>query len=490
MPHITSGISGQGSSGSGLDLRAIVKQLVDVEKRPIEEAQLKQIKITEKLAVFSALRVNLASLKAAIIPLSTLGDLQAKSAGTSDSNIVTVSADSSAILGTSTINQVVQLAKAHKLQSGRFDAATTVIGPGTLNISIGGKSTRVTLDAQHKSLTDIRDKINAADAGVTASVLKLDENDYRLMVQAKNSGVENTIEIDVTDDDGENQDETGLSQLRQGDGLTTIQEAQNAVFKIDEVTFTRPINTVTDAISGVTLTLKKETGENADIAVNVSSSSVSTNLKEKIESFVTAYNGLIQALNTAQAFDKKTGRKGPLLGDAIARALTNKFHTLVQGRVLGVKGAYTSIAQIGITSEKDGTMKIDSVKLSATLLSDSASVGRLFAGDSDTASTSSGVADLTLKYVSDLQSVSTGEITLKEKGFKGSIATIDVEVIKLTKQVESFEFKTRQRFSKLEGVLERLEGTRSGLGGQLTQVNNLLGSLRSSSNSSRRSRTS
>ena len=492
MPHITSGISGFSGSNSGLDLKALVKKLVDVERKPIDAARLKQVGLTAKLSSFSGLRVSLSSLKAALLPLSTLSITETKSASTSDSSVVTARADSSAAPGIASINQVVQLARAHKLGSGSFDAPSAKVGSGRLEIKMGKEVVSVINDSQHQSLTDIRDKINAADAGVTASVLKVDEEDYRLVIQGNKTGTKNLLSIDVLDDDGGHGDETGLSQLRHqpGDpfagtpeaGLTTIQEAQDAIVIVDNISFIRPTNIVDDLIPGVTLTLQKETEEKANITVNVSSRFDSAGMKGQIESFVTAYNNLIRALNTAQLFDAKTGEKGPLLGDATARTITGKFHALVQGRVPGLKGAFTGISQIGIVSEKDGTLKIDPAKLDAALLSDPVAVGRLFSGDNSTDTSVPGMADLTLKYVSNLQSVTTGDITFKEKGLKGSIATIDAEITKLTKQVESFEVKTRERFAKLEGVLQRLEGIGSGLSGQLTQINGLLGSLRNGGN--------
>ena len=491
MPNITSGISSLGNASSSLDIRSIVQKLVEAEKRPIDVARRAQVKITEKLAAFSALRVNLSSLKATLIPLTTLGSIQSKSASTSDAKIITAVTDSSAILGSSTVNQILSLARANKLQSGRFTSPTDEVGTGTLKITIGEKETSIALDNQHKSLTGIRDKINAANSGVTASVLKLAEDDYRLLIQGNDSGLKNQITIEVADDDGNNQDKYGLSQLRytsvasstEEGGLTTVHSPQDALFEIDGVQFSRPTNTVADIIPGVTLTLHRETEANANVGLNVSGSSDSGITKGKIESFVTAYNNLMQALNTAQVFDSKTGQKGPLLGDAIARTITNRFHALVQGRVLGLKSAYTAISQLGLTSEKDGTLKIDSTRLDIALRSDPFAVSRLFAGDDTGTPSISGVADLTLKYVSSLQSVSTGEITLKEKGLKGSIATIESDVTRITKRVEDFERKTRERFAKLEGVLDRLTGVGSGLQSQLTQINSLMGSLNRSTRS-------
>ncbi len=498
MPQIAqTGFSG---SPSKLDISSIVQKLVSIEKRPIDAARRKQTSITAELSSFSALRVSLSGLVAALTPLKSLSSFHSKSVSSSDSTRVTATANSSAIVGASTVNQVVQRAQSHKLQSAPYASNAEVIGTGTLKIKVGeGQETVINIDRDHQSLSEIRDKINVANAGVTASILRLNEAEYQLLLQASESGEKNTIRVDVTDSDGNHNDLSGLSQLRytpstdpQSDvqNLTETQAAQDAIVEIDGSRFSRSTNTISDAIPGVTLTLLKETEQNANIAINVSTSAAA--VKAQIESFVNAYNIVIKELNTAQAFNPETGLKGPLLGDGAARAITNQLQSLVRGRVAGLKSPHSSVVHIGITSnvdealKTDGTLKIDSGKLEAALQADPLAVGRVFAlvnstVDPTVSTTTSGIADQMFKSVSALLRPKTGEIALKEKGLKGSIAAIEDEVQKLGRKVEEFETRTRDKFAKLEGVLEGIAGVGSGLSSQLLQISNLLSSLRTRS---------
>ncbi len=484
-------ISASGVGGSGLDINSIVQQLVSVERRPIEAARRKQVGITAKLSSFSSLRVSLAGLKSSLATLRSFSAFQTKSVSSSDSNVLTAIAASSATLGTSTVNEVKQRAKANKLQSDVFDSDTAVVGTGTLGIKVGdGEKRLISIDSSHHTLADIRDKINTANAGVNASVLKINETDFQLMLEARSSGKQNAIEVDVTDDDGNHSDTGGLSKLRYTPSfsppddvknLIETQAAQDAIVTIDNVTFTRSTNSVTDAIPGVTLTLLKETGANANIAVNVSSNASS--VRGKIESFVSSYNSVIEELGKAQAFDAKTKQSGPLLGNAAARTITNRLQALAKGRILGLTSPHDSVVNIGLTTEKNGTLKIDFAKLDAELQKDPLAVGRVFASvdgtvDPTVTIATSGVADLMHKAVSELLETKKGDIAAQEQGLRESILTIEEQVIRLEKSSESFEKKTRDRFSRLEAALEQIQGTGSVLDRQLSQLESLSGAIR------------
>jgi flagellar hook-associated protein 2 len=502
MPQIAqTGFSG---SQSRLDIGSIVRKLVSIEKQPIDAARRKQTSITAELSSFSTLRVSLSGLVSALTPLKSLSSFHSKSVSSSDTTRVTATATSSAISGVSTINQVVQRAQSHKLQSGPYPSNTEVVGTGTLKIKVGnGQETVINIDRDHQSLSGVRDKVNAANAGVTASVLRINETEYKLLLQANESGEKNQIQVDGVDADGNNDDSQGLSRLLYtpdhfdtDDHLSQTQAAQDAIVEIDGSRFSRSTNTISDAIPGVTLSLLKETENDANIAINVSTSA--TAVKGQIESFVTAYNLVIKELNAAQSFDRETGQRGPLLGDGVARAITNNLQSLVRGRVPGLKSLHSSVVHIGITSaidealKTDGTLKIDSSKLEAALQADPLAVGRVFAlvnstVDPTVSVTTSGIADQIFKSVSALLRPKTGEIALKEKGLKGSIASIENDVLKLGNRVEAFEIRTRDKFAKLEGVLEGIAGVGSGLSSQLSQISNLLGSLRT--RSSRRAST-
>ncbi len=485
MPRIS--IAGIG--GSGLDINSIVQQLVSVERRPLDAARREQTGITAKLSSFASLRVSLAGLKASLAPLKSFSTYESRTVSSSDSNVLTATVTSSATLGAYTVNQVEQRARGHKLQSNNLSSDTAVIGSGTLKIKVGdGPQKVISISEKQRTLVEIRDQINTAKAGIDASILKVNETDFRLMLETRKTGKKNAIEVEVIDGDGNNSDTNGLSLLRYTPSLPTpdnvqnlseIQAAQDARVKIDGVPFTRSTNTITDALPGVTLTLLKETGPDANIAVNVFSSS--TGVRGKIESFVSSYNRVVEEINRAQAFDKGTQQGGPLLGNETARTILSRLQSLARSRVSGLEsGAYSSIVDIGLTTEKDGTLKIDSAKLDAALAKDTLAVGRVFAFvdskvDPTVSTATSGMADLMDKAISELITTDKGDIALQEKGLRKTIATIEERVIRLERGADSFEKKTRERFAKLEAVLAGITGTGAVLDRQIAQLESLFG---------------
>ncbi len=473
MPQVSSS-----GVASGLDINSLVKQLVGIERKPIGLAQQKQIGIAAKLSAFTTLGVTFSSLKSTLTPLQSLSSFQSKSVSVTDSAVVTATVNDSklATLGSSTVSQITSLAQAQKLASASFTSPTDSVGTGTITIKVGsGAEKAIAIDADHANLTQIRDKINAANAGVTASILKSNDKQYKLVVQSTKSGTENTVQVSVVDgSDSNNTDASGLSQLA---NLTEIQSARDAQFLLDGAPITRSSNVITDAIDGVTLTLVKKTAVDGEVGIGIKPDTSA--IKGKIEAFVSAYNEVIKGLNNAQAFDAKTLKKGALLGNTAVQGITNKFRLLPKERVPDLDGgSYTNLSEIGITSQEDGTLSIDSGKLTAALEKTPLGVGRVFAlfdktVDSSVVIPTSGIADRLLKAVSDLLDKDTGRLSSEERGLRNANAVIDKEVLRLEKRVSDFEKRTREKFARLEGSLSRIQGVGSALGRQITQLENL-----------------
>ncbi|MFQ5780202.1 MAG: flagellar filament capping protein FliD [Nitrospiria bacterium] len=375
------GISSSGIA-TGLDVNSIVSQLVALEQRPIEISRQKQTAFKVKLSAYSGLRSNLSNLKSALDALKDLSSFRARSATSGDTTIVKASAGDSAVNGSYSV-EVKQLAQAHKLSSVGFATSNaTTVGTGTLTISVGtGNTTSVTIDSTNNTLEGIRDAINAANGDVSATVLS-DGTNFRLILTAKNTGQANTIKVVVNDDDGNDTDTAGLSTLAYDPSLpvtnlTESQVAQDALLKVDGIdNITKSSNTVTDVIQGVTLELvKKAVGTTVLMTVSDDTASV----KGNIQSFVDEYNTTIKELSDAQSFNLETEVAGPLLGDPIVRIIANRLQSIVRQSVLGLSGSISNLAGIGITTQKDNTLTINSTKLDAVLKSNFSDVGKIFA---------------------------------------------------------------------------------------------------------------
>ena len=213
--------------GSGLDISGIVSKLMSIERAPINKLDSKTAVIETEITAYGTLKGILSSFQSSVQALTSKTTYNATKATIADSTLVNVSSDSTAAVGSYSI-QVDKLAKQQKLQSTTFSKATDTVGSGTLTFDFGTyettggvtdfklntnkKSVTVTIPAGSDSLTSIASAINAAKAGVSATVLNDGTNSY-LSFSPTDPGVANSLRITADDADGVDYDAAGLSRL-------------------------------------------------------------------------------------------------------------------------------------------------------------------------------------------------------------------------------------------------------------------------------------
>ena len=308
--------------GSGLDVNGIVNQLMIAERQPLNILNRQEQVYNQKLSAFGQVRSALATFQTALNDLSNGSKFQALSATSSDTKVLSASASGKAIPASYQIG-VTQLAQQHKVASAGYATTDAVIGSGTLNIQFGtydsglnsftanaDKAAKsISIAPANNTLAGIRDAINAANAGVTATVV----NDgtaagNRLVLTSSDSGASNSLKISVTDDDGTPLNTTGLSALAydptaavgSGKNLEQKATALDALLDIDGIAVKQSTNTVKDAIDGVTLNLAQtNVGQKLTLVVGRDSKAVT----DAVQAFVTSYNGASSTLkNVPVAF--------------------------------------------------------------------------------------------------------------------------------------------------------------------------------------------
>ncbi len=385
--------------GSGLDIASIVEQLVASEAVPKETLlNAREAELQAELSAVGTFKAALSSFQDTFSSLSTATAFRQATAASSDSGVFTASASGEAIPGSYSI-EVTDLAQAHKLASKAFTNTTDTVGTGDLTFRFGTYDSdlntftanpertieSITIDGTNNSLEGIRDAINAADIGVSASIVN-DGSGYRLMFKSDSTGADNSIEITVNDTgDGNHLNDSGLSQLAfdptaagvgTGKNLTQTSAAQDASFSIDGLPMTRSTNDVTGAIEGVNLTLKGETsGTPALLTVSAITSTASNN----VQAFVNAYNELETSLDQLTGYNATTDQAGALLGDSLVNGALNGIRNLITGSITGLSGQYTSLAQLGISFQADGSLELDASTLNQALEDDPDAVARVFA---------------------------------------------------------------------------------------------------------------
>ncbi len=287
----------------------------------------------------------------------------------SDPTVATATATADAQLGTYDI-VVSQLAAAQTVESGGYaDADTTVAGTGTLHIQLGsvsgGSFTADPDPAIDVTITDgtldgIAAAINAADAGVSASVVQVD-GAYRLALTSADTGATSAFEISVTDDDGNNTDNAGLSQATfdhaSGANLTQTQAAEDSSYTINGVDAASAGNNGVSVAPGVTLNLLKVGSTSINVSQDVA------NVQSAAQTLVDAYNTLVSAVGAL------TGEAGSLSAGGLAGDILDGAERMLARSFSGAS-PFSTLGEIGIGKQADGTLALDATALQTAFNSD------------------------------------------------------------------------------------------------------------------------
>lgn len=386
--------------GSNLDVNGIISQLIAIERRPVTALDPKEATFQAQLSAYGSVKGAMSSFQSAMSSFASLTKFQAFTATSADPAIVAASAANSAVAGSYSV-EVTALAQAQKLIAAGQAGTTAAIGGGattTLTFEIGtvsggtfdsgtGKYTgaafasngagvkTVAIDNTNNTLAGIRDAINNAKVGVTATLI----NDggaspYRLVLSGNSTGKANSVKIAVSGD-------ATISTLLAHDpaatqNLSETTTAQNAALKVDGVSVSKASNSVTDVIPGVTLTLLK-TNSGSPLKVTVAQDTAQ--ITSSVNAFVKAYNDLNKTLSDLSAFNASTKQGAILNGDATVRSLQSQIRSTLSSALTGLTGSFTTLSQIGVSFQKDGILAVDAAKLQSAIDSNPNSIGALFA---------------------------------------------------------------------------------------------------------------
>ena len=383
--------------GSGLDINGLVSKLMSAESQPLQQLNAKEAAYQAKLTGYGQVKSALSAFQAAVSKLDSASSFQSIAASSADPSIFSASASSIAVPGTYAI-EVTQLAQSQKLASGAFSTVNDVVGTGTLTFQFGtddgsggftvnsDKPTQsIVIDSAHSSLSGIRDAINAANIGVSASIIN-DGTGYRLSITSTDTGAANSLKITTSgDSDGNDVDNSGLSQLSydpagsagNGKNLSQTVAAQDAMLNVDGITgISKPSNTVTDVVQGVTLNLLQQSPSGVSTVLNVSNDGSS--VQSAVQDFVSAYNDLTSTLSSLTAYDPSTQKGGILVGDSSVRTIQTQLRSVLNTHITGLNGSYSYLSDIGVSFQLDGTLSLDTSKLQTALNTNPNDIAGLF----------------------------------------------------------------------------------------------------------------
>ncbi|MDX9766127.1 MAG: flagellar filament capping protein FliD [Ectothiorhodospiraceae bacterium] len=440
--------------GSGLDLSSLLKNLVSAERAPAENRlNAKEESLNVRLSAFGSVKSSLASVQTAVSKLSSLD--KTYKATSSDTAVVDATASTTASAGNYTI-EVGQLAKAHAVASLGVDGKDDVIGTGKLTIQVGsGDAVEIDVDSENNTLTGIRDAINAADAGVTASVVN-DGSGWRLLMTADETGAANTISVGVADDDGNHADVDGLSRLASANLEQTV-EAKDANVTINGLAITSASNTLDESVDGLSITLKNETG---DTPVTVSVAMNSSAIKDAIAGFVGSYNAAITMMSGYGKVDPSgETQNGPLVGDSTLRSVRNSLSSALLTNGGNEDSQYRNLINLGIKSLEGGRLSIDDATLDEAIAEDVDGVMSLLNDFGDQFET-------VVKGFAE----SGGLLDSRSEGIRASLRSISAQREALDDRITRFEDRLSRQFTALDVMLGQMQQTSDYLTQQLSAL--------------------
>ncbi|NNC65041.1 MAG: flagellar filament capping protein FliD [Gammaproteobacteria bacterium] len=454
---ITSGI------GSGLDIQGLVAQLVAAEGQP-ESVRLdtQEARLQSKLSAVGSLTSALDALQTSFESLADPDTFRGRTVSLSSPDFVTATATSGAAPASYAV-EVQQLATAHRLVSAPFAAENTIVGTGTLTLSLGAASFSVDIDNldEHNTLGGIRDAINesAENTGIVATIVT-GVAGAQLILSGNETGAANQIVVTASGGDG------GLVPLTYdpGNGITNLTELEAAVDAsalIEGILVTSATNSVSDAIEGVDISLLgvNNLGETTTVTVGFDRDGA----KAAVSKFVEAYNGLIDMVTDATRYDPESGTAGPLLGDTGLRNILFQLRRELGAVNAAAPGSFGTLSELGITAEFDGKLSIDDTDLEAALDSSLDGVVDFFSA------AESGLA-VRLDSLLEPYLQTGGVLDARRDGFNASIEAINERREALQERLVAVEARLLRQFNALDSLLAELQSTSGFLQQQLDSL--------------------
>lgn len=392
---------------SNLDVNSIVTQLMSVERRPLAKLDTQEASYQAKLTAYGTIKGAISSFQSSVQGLNNANVYQAVKATASDATVFSASATSTAVAGTYSL-EVSSLTQAQKLVATGQVSSTAAIGTGTATTLTfdfgtisggtltpfdpvtntggtytgatftgnGGTAKSITIDSTNNSLQGISDAINAAGLGVTATIVNDGSGTpYRLSISSVNGGASNSLRITAAAGG-----DAAVTSLLAHDpaatqNLSQTAVAQNANFKVNGVAITKTSNSISDVIQGVTLNLSNVTTAPVTLTVAKDTSAISS----AISNFTKAYNDLTGTLKQNTAYDPTTRQGAILLGDSTVRQIQTQLRNILNTPVVGTTGSISTLSDVGVSFQRDGTLAVDSTKLNNAITNNFKDISSLFA---------------------------------------------------------------------------------------------------------------
>ncbi|MCZ8623197.1 flagellar filament capping protein FliD [Escherichia albertii] len=444
--------------GSGLDLSSILDSLTAAQKATLTPISNQQSSFTAKLSAYGTLKSALTTFQTTNTALSK-ADLFSATSTTSSTTAFSATTAGNAITGKYTIS-VTHLAQAQTLTTSttRDDTKTAIAASDSkLTIQQGGNKDPITIDisAANSSLSAIRDAINNAKAGVSASIINVGNSEYRLSVTSNDTGIDNAMTLSVSGDDAL---QSFMSYGASSNGMEVSVVAQNAQLTVNNVAIENSSNTISDALENITLNLNDVTTGNQTLTITQDTAKAQSAIKD----WVNAYNSLIDNFSSLTKYtavdagsDSQSSDNGALPGDSTLRTIQTQLKSMLSNTVSSSN--YKTLAQMGITTDpSNGKLELDADKLTAALKKDASGVGALIVGDGKKTGITTTIGANLTSWLS-----TTGIIKAATDGVSKTLNKLTKDYNAASDRIDAQVARYKEQFTQLDVLMTSLNSTSS-----------------------------
>ena len=352
-----SAISNLIGSGTGVNSGQLLIDLVAASREPKEAAlsareQTNQVRISALASASSSLNTFADALNDLLDGRAFAGNLVSSAPSLASVGFV----DGARPQGLPATLEITQLASTQRLASAPLTNSSAALGPGVLTIAGSEGSFDITLTSGADSLIDLVAGINAADSGVSATIVT-DNAGSRLVLEGKEGAGESfTVSGDYA----------AFNYPSGGSGTSLIASAADALLKIDGIELQYSSNQIENAVPGISLSLL---GASPGTSITISGDQPTSTVRDLVADFVDAYNQLRTALNDATAPGLSSDTAGPLAGDSGIRDMVRLLGRIGSTSLVD-NGPYRALSDIGVRTNNDGTLSVDNARLDAVLSAD------------------------------------------------------------------------------------------------------------------------
>jgi flagellar hook-associated protein 2 len=444
---ILSALSSSGLGiGQGIDVASTVAQLIAGLRGPEQVWQTQQQVLQNQSAALTNLNSEVTALANAVNDLSDVsGTINARAVTSSDPGLVTASASTTTPTGSHTV-VVNSLATTGSYYSDAVASSSTALATGTFTIQVGnGTASAVTIDNTNNTMDGLAAAINNLNIGVTASVVN-DANGARLTIVSNASGATN--DLTVTNESG------GLT-------FTKGSKGTNASLTVDGVPISSASNLVTGVVPGLTLNL---VGADQNTQVQIGVTPDASTIEQAVTNFVSAYNTVIQDLNSQSTYNTATKSAGPLASDSAA--------SIVQSELLAAmtfsnssSGNVNTLASLGITMNDDGTLSVDNATLSNAVATDYTDMQSFFHNSAGT-----GFADTLQNQLNGLTDPTQGAFYVDIQGINNEVQGFQDQINNFEVYIANEQTMLTQQYTQVDLALQQLPLLQQEINSELSGV--------------------